>query len=150
MKTSFSPCCFLDLLAGSRKFCSGFMLSIKRKRSQGRRPGWRTVILTLALTEVRGSMTWCCSRWGRTEEANWQIQNVGCLCSLQSSEVHFCCVEVEIRADSADYFNLNIFFSFFCSPSPSVSQSISQSSPPAVQIQGIRALTGKGRVEVHF
>lgn len=124
MKTSLSPCCFLHLLAASRKFCSGFMPSIKRKTSRGRRPGWLIVILTLALTERRRSMTWCCSRWGRTEESNWQKQNVGCSCSLQSSEVHFCCVEAEIRTDSADCFNLNIFFSFFCSPSPSVSQSI--------------------------
>lgn len=136
MKTSLSPCCFLHLLAASRKFCSGFTPSIKRKTSRGRRPGWRTVILTLALTERRRSMTWCCSRWGRTEEANWQIQNVGCSCSLRSSEVHFCCVEAEIRTDSADCFNLNIFFPFFCSPSPSVSQSIKPPSSTDTGHQG--------------
>lgn len=128
MKTSFSPCCFLDLLAGSRKFCSGFTLSIKRKRSRGRRPRWRTVILTLALTEVRWSMTWCCSRWGRTEEANWQIKNVGCLCSLQLSEVHFCCCLLLTSISSSR--------SFVLRPLQSVSQSIKPPSSTDTGHQG--------------
>lgn len=85
-KKKKKSCCSLALLAASRKCCLEFTTSVKMKKNHGRGSSWTAVFLTLALTEMRGSMTWCCSRWGRVENTDWLIQTVGCLCSLQSSQ----------------------------------------------------------------